>query len=294
MAPGTGPTGAGAVREHPHLLGPRRWLRGLHPLAPGRSPRNDPLGWFLAINHPISVPTPLSSQEAVGRAERGRKAMQEGQQRWEVRWAEGGMEPRGVGTGWLCVAVLCSGAALVLKEKEPGHQSTTQRDDVLEPRGDPATTTESVDKLTTWPTATPTPTWTGGPGTTPVLTRAGAAGNKTQNAAAVPVRYWSPVIFVVVALLVLFFTYRRTKGEGTRDRAASASDSSDLGALVHLPTHDTAPIIPAPQGQRKGSANPPTLEHTETIICEPDPPPPQPDTPTTAAGPRCSAEPGAE
>lgn len=35
-----------------------------------------------------------------------------------------------------------------------------------------------------------------------------------ENMSAVPIRYWSPVIFVVVALLVLFFTYRRKKGEG--------------------------------------------------------------------------------
>ncbi|XP_074784884.1 uncharacterized protein LOC141971443 [Athene noctua] len=157
------------------------------------------------------------------------------------------MEPRGVGTGWFCVAVLCSGAAFVLKEKESGHQSTTQRDDVPEPTGDPTATTGNADKLTTWAVTTPSPPWSRDPLTTPVLTRAGTVGSKTQNAAAVPIRYWSPAIFVVVALLVLFFTYRWTKGEGSRDRADPASDSSDLGALVDIPIHDTAPIIPVPQ-----------------------------------------------
>lgn len=34
------------------------------------------------------------------------------------------------------------------------------------------------------------------------------------NESGFPIRYWSPVIFVVLALLVLFFTYRRTKGNG--------------------------------------------------------------------------------
>ncbi|XP_074665490.1 uncharacterized protein LOC141916664 isoform X2 [Strix aluco] len=191
------------------------------------------------------------------------------------------MEPRGVGTGWFCIAVLCSGAALVLKEKESGHQSTTQRDDVLEPTGDPTTTTRNEDKLTTWPATTPTPPWTGDTLTTPVLTQVGTVGNKTQNAAAVPIRYWSPAIFVVVALLVLFFTYRRTKGE-------------DLGALVDIPIYDTTPIIPAPQEKRRGLEDPPAPEHTETTICEPDPPPPQPDTPPAADGPRCSGEAGAD
>ncbi|XP_075593262.1 uncharacterized protein LOC142598484 isoform X3 [Balearica regulorum gibbericeps] len=201
------------------------------------------------------------------------------------------MESRGVGTGWLCIAVLCSGAALVVKEGEPGHQSITQRDDVLEPTGAPTTTAGDVDNLMTCPTATPTPPQTGDPFTTPVLTR---AGNKTQNASAVPVRYWAPVIFVVVALFVLFFTYRRNKGEGSRDQSASASDSSDLGALDHLPIHDTTPIISAPQEERKGSEKPPAPEHTETTFCEPDPPPPQPDTPAAGSGPRCSGEPGAD
>ncbi|XP_075032398.1 uncharacterized protein LOC142094296 [Calonectris borealis] len=207
------------------------------------------------------------------------------------------MEPRGVGTGWLCIAVLCSGAALVLKKEEPRRQSTTQHDDVLEPTGDPTATAGDADKLTTWPMVTPTPLWTGDPIATPVPTRAGTTGNKTQHASAVPIRYWSPAVFVLVALLVLFFTYRRTKGEGSRDRAAS--DSSDLGALDHLPIRDTPSTIPAPQEEGKGPAKPPAPEHTETTFCKPDPPaphplPPQPDTPTAAGGPRCSGEPGAD
>ncbi|KAM9626177.1 uncharacterized protein ACIBXB_019298 isoform 2-T2 [Morphnus guianensis] len=234
------------------------------------------------------------------------------------------MEPRGIRTGWLCIAVLCCGAALILKKEEPGHQSTTQRDDVLEHVGEPTTTAEDVDKLTRWPTATPMPPWTTDTITTSTPTRAGAVGNKTreshrerkrcdlgmchhpwrvlhppqrppsawhrpqpplraacphllslpvENTSAVPIRYWSPAIFVVVALLVLFFTYRRTKGEGTQDQATPASDSSDLGALDHLPIQDTTPIIPTSQ-EKKGPEKP--SEHTETTFCEPDPPPPQP------------------
>ncbi|KFQ92619.1 hypothetical protein Y956_04779, partial [Nipponia nippon] len=116
------------------------------------------------------------------------------------------------------------------------------------------------------PMVTPTPPWTRDPITTPVPTQAGAMGNKTQNASAVPVRYWSPVIFVVVALLVLFFTYRRTKGEGSQDQAAWASDSSEQLLKQSLPLL---------QEERKGAEKPPALEHTETCFCEPDPPPPQ-------------------
>ncbi|XP_074895611.1 uncharacterized protein LOC142036381 isoform X2 [Buteo buteo] len=169
------------------------------------------------------------------------------------------MKPRGIRTGWLCIAVLCCGAALILKKEEPGHQSTTQRDDILEHVGEPTTSAEDVDKLTRWPTATPMPPWTADTITTSMPTRAGAMGNKTR----------------------------------TQDQATPASDSSDLGALDHLPIQDTTPIIPTSQ-EEKGPEKPP--EHTETTFCEPDPPPPpppQPDTPTVAGGPCCSGEPGA-
>ncbi|XP_069734977.1 uncharacterized protein [Phaenicophaeus curvirostris] len=195
------------------------------------------------------------------------------------------MGPRGVGMGWLCIVVLCSGAALVLQEEEPGHQNITQHDNTPDPTGDSTTTTEDVDRLTTWPTASPSSPWSTDPVSTALVTQAGATGNKTHHASAVPIRYWSPVIFVLVALLVLFFTYRRTKGE-------------DLGDLDHLPIQDTAPIIPRPQEERKGSEKPSATDHTETTFSEPDPPPqlllPQPDPPAATAAPGCSEKPGAD
>ncbi|KAM9214818.1 uncharacterized protein RG961_012537 [Leptosomus discolor] len=184
------------------------------------------------------------------------------------------MEARGVGMRWLCMAVLCSGAALVLQKEEPGDQSTTQCDNTSGPTGDPTTTTGDVDKLTTWPMVTSTASWTVDPITTPVLTRAGPTENKTQNASAVPIRYWSPAIFVVVALLVLFLTYRRTKGEGTQDQATSASDSSDLGGLDDIAIRDTTPINPTPQGEKKGLEEP-SPRHAETTFCELGSPLPQ-------------------
>ncbi|XP_053907020.1 uncharacterized protein LOC128849388 isoform X2 [Cuculus canorus] len=157
-------------------------------------------------------------------------------------------------------------------EEEPGHQNNTQHDDIPDPTGDPTTSTEAVDQLTAWPTLP----WTTHSISTAAVTQAGATGNKTEHAAAVPIRYWSPVIFVLLALLVLFFTYRRTKGEGSRDQAAPDSSSSDLGALDHLPIQDTTPIVPVPQEERKGSEKPSTSAYTETTFCEPDPSPPPP------------------
>ncbi|PKK18233.1 uncharacterized protein LOC102086697 isoform X1 [Columba livia] len=203
------------------------------------------------------------------------------------------MEPSSVGTMRLCFAVLCSGAAFALNGEELRHQSTTKAGHVPETMGDPTTTTRDEGKLMTWPMASLTPLVTEVPVTTLVPTQTGAAENKTQNMSAVPIRYWSPAIFVVVALLVLFFTYRRKKGEGSQDQVAPTSDSSDLGALDPLPIQDTIPIIPAPQEERKGLEKPP--EDTETNFSEPDPPvPPQPDTPPAAGGPCCPRELGAD
>ncbi|XP_064494363.1 uncharacterized protein LOC135403886 [Pseudopipra pipra] len=206
------------------------------------------------------------------------------------------MEPRGCGTRWLCLALLCSGAAPAFQGEEPGNQSVTGQDATLETTGDPLgttgdplgttgapldttgppTTAGDVPTPRTWPTDPPTPPWT------PLPSR--ATRNQTQSSSGVPVRYWSPVIFVGVALLVLFFTYHRKKGEGSRDGAVAGSDSSDLGVLDHPPAHDTTPIIEAPQGERKGPETPPAADDTETAFCEPDPPQPQPHSPPAAGG----------
>ncbi|XP_027525412.1 proline-rich receptor-like protein kinase PERK10 [Corapipo altera] len=175
------------------------------------------------------------------------------------------------------------------EEEPPGNRSVTRQDVTLETTGDPlettgdpldttgpTTTPRDVPTPRTWPTDPPSPPWT------PVPSR--ATSNQTQSSSGVPVRYWSPVIFVVVALLVLFFTYHRKKGEGSRDQAVAGSDSSDLGVLDHPPAHDTTPIITAPQGERKGPETPPAADDTETAFCEPDPPQPQPDSPPAAGG----------
>ncbi|XP_066842073.1 uncharacterized protein [Anser cygnoides] len=206
------------------------------------------------------------------------------------------MEASGAGWRWLCVAVLGAGAALALEGEELWDQNITQHDDNPEAMGDPTAATRDVDGMQTWPVASPTPPLTRDPPTITTPTQAGSLGNQTQNGSGVPVKYWSPVIFVLLALLVLFFTYRRTKGEGTRDPATSISDFSDALVLEH----DTALILPAAQGDRKGAEKPQAQELTETTFCQPDPPPgqplpsQQPDAPEATGGARCSGEPGAD
>ncbi|XP_040394978.1 uncharacterized protein LOC121060865 isoform X2 [Cygnus olor] len=205
------------------------------------------------------------------------------------------MGASGAGWRWLCVAVLGAGAVLALEGEELWDQNITQHDDNPEAMGDPTAATRDVDGMKTWPVASPTPSLTRDPPTITAPTQAGSLGNQTQNGSGVPVKYWSPVIFVLLALLVLFFTYRRTKGEGTRDPTTSISDFSDALVLEH----DTALILPAAQEDRKGAEKPQAQELTETTFCQPDPPPgqplpSQPAVPEATGGARCSGEPGAD
>lgn len=103
-----------------------------------------------------------------------------------------------------------------------------------------------------------------------------------------PIRYWTPIIFVVIALLVLFFTYRRTKSNGTPEATTSISDFSDVAD----PENDTALIVPAAQ---KRSDNPLPQELSKTTPSLPAPaseqPSQQPTDPTTAGSPLCSGVP---
>ncbi|XP_068031259.1 uncharacterized protein [Anomalospiza imberbis] len=168
----------------------------------------------------------------------------------------GRMGPRGF--GGFCLALLCSGAALGFQEEESGNGNVTEEipegtRDPLEPPGHPSTATGDGDAVTAWSSVTTSPPRSlGDLAVTP-------AGNQTRASSGVPARYWSPVIFVVLALLVLFVTYQRTKDKGIQDRATSGSDSSDLGALVQPQVRDPIPKIP---------------EHTETALDQPDPPQP--------------------
>lgn len=75
---------------------------GAPSLTLGTAPEMTPL----AVNHPISVPTPLSSQEAVGRAERGRKTLQKGEPWWKARWGRGIWSREA--SGWAGSASQCS------------------------------------------------------------------------------------------------------------------------------------------------------------------------------------------
>ncbi|KAM3657145.1 uncharacterized protein VK521_014577 [Ammospiza maritima maritima] len=174
------------------------------------------------------------------------------------------MGPRGF--GGLCLALLCSGAALGFQEEESGNgndgnvteETPEGTRDPLEPPGHPSAATGDGDAVTAWPRVTTSP-----PGSLGDLAVT-SAGNQSRASSGVSARYWSPVIFVVLALLVLFVTYQRKKDKGILDRATSGSDSSDLGALVQPQVHEPIPNIP---------------EETETPLDQPEPPQPLPDSP---------------
>ncbi|XP_041876482.1 uncharacterized protein LOC121660938 isoform X4 [Corvus kubaryi] len=156
-------------------------------------------------------------------------------------------------------------SSLGFQEEEPGNGSVTPPEEPPGPPGHPTTATgHAGTTVTTWPRATTSPPWSGDLAVT-------AAGNQTRTSSGVPVRYWSPVLFVLLALLVLFVTYQKTKGKGIQDRAMSGSDSSDLGALVQTPVQDPIPKIPALQRERKDPETPPGLDQSETTFSQPEP-----------------------
>ncbi|XP_052558986.1 uncharacterized protein LOC128090615 isoform X2 [Tympanuchus pallidicinctus] len=175
------------------------------------------------------------------------------------------MEAKGAGLGGLCLAVLCVGVALALKGEDQGGNNNTLHSDISEATGAPTTATRDVSGLTTRPVGFPSPSDAGNLTTITVPLQADAPGNQTRNESGFPIRYWSPIIFVVFALLVLFFTYRRTKGDGSREPTTSISDFSDEAA----PENDTALIAPRAQ---KRSDNPLPQEQSKTTPCQPDPP----------------------
>ncbi|XP_040546977.1 uncharacterized protein LOC121107558 isoform X1 [Gallus gallus] len=195
------------------------------------------------------------------------------------------MEAKGAGCRGLCLAVLCAGIALALKGEGLGDHNITQHSDILEETGAPTTATRDV---TMGPVSSPSPSGTGNPITITVPLQAGAPGNQTRNESGFPIRYWSPVIFVVLALLVLFFTYRRTKGNGTQEPTTSISDFSDVATAEN----DTALTVPDAQ---KSADNPPPQELSKTTSCQPAPPSEQssqqPTDPITGGSPLCSGVP---
>ncbi|XP_010722180.1 uncharacterized protein LOC104914410 isoform X2 [Meleagris gallopavo] len=197
------------------------------------------------------------------------------------------MEAKGAGRGGLCLAVLCVGVALALKGEDQGDNNITQHSDISEATGAPTTATWDVSGLTTGPVGSPSPSDTGNLTTITVPLQADAPGNQTRNESGFPIRYWSPIIFVVLALLVLFFTYRRTKGNGSQEPTTSISDFSDVAD----PENDTALTVPAAQ---KRSDNPLPQELSKTTPCQPAPSSEQlsqPTNPTAVGASLCSGVP---
>ncbi|XP_066063056.1 uncharacterized protein [Chamaea fasciata] len=199
------------------------------------------------------------------------------------------MGPRAL--GGFCLALLCSGAALGFQEEEPGDVTEVTPEVTPGPPGQArevatgsevttgtevttrseVTTSSEVTtgtEATTGSKVTSSHPWRGDTEVTP-------AGNRTRTSPGVPARFWSPVLFVLLALLVLFVTYHRTRDRGIRDLVTSGSDSSDLGALVQPHVHEPVPKTPKTpktlksrtlQSEGKDPETPPGPELTETCF----------------------------
>ncbi|XP_025048098.1 uncharacterized protein LOC112548074 [Alligator sinensis] len=188
------------------------------------------------------------------------------------------MEPRGRRIWQVCIAVLCAGA-VTRAEVKASPPNTGQVKHMPEPEGDFNGTTKETARNTTW-----IPTTLAGPteGSTDAYTvnRGDTTADNAKVSSSISPKYWSPIIFVVLALIVLFFTYRRKRGRGTSSRAASMAESSD----------SDMPIVPDPDRHRvshqeKSSSFPgkqrptdtgtpvaetsPSPEMMESVFCEP-------------------------
>ncbi|XP_019412296.1 PREDICTED: uncharacterized protein LOC109324719 [Crocodylus porosus] len=185
------------------------------------------------------------------------------------------MEPRGRRIWQVCIAVLCAGAVT-----KASPLNTGQVKHMPELEGDFFGTTRETARNTTWiPTTLAGPTE--GPTAAHTTNRTDTTADNAKVSSSLSPKYWSPIIFVVLALIVLFFTYRRKRRRGTSSRAASMADSSDSDMPI-VPDPDQHRVshwekrLPFPGKQRPTDTGtpvaetPPSAEMMESVFCEPD------------------------
>ncbi|XP_034612647.1 uncharacterized protein LOC117869705 [Trachemys scripta elegans] len=193
------------------------------------------------------------------------------------------MVPKDRSVWWVWISVLCAGTVARAAEqgqssKDPGQSG---------PVGGTASyftwTAERTDRNATWGT-TNTATSTGGPttpNTTVLIPVQDTPGHKTRASAFSSIKYWVPPAFMVIALITLYFTYRKTTERESRSRAGSIEESSDSDSQDNQAVQSAAHVIPHPEAWNQTHAE--TLQAKETLTTEeneaalsdPDPSPSQ-------------------
>ncbi|KAG6930127.1 CD84 molecule [Chelydra serpentina] len=106
------------------------------------------------------------------------------------------------------------------------------------------------------------------------------------------IKYWVPPAFMVLALITLYVTYRKTTERESRSRAGSIVESSDSDSQDSQAVHSAAHVIPHPEAWNRTDEE--TLQTKETLtpekneeaLSDPDPSPqPEPAAADSAAPP---------
>ncbi|XP_077697165.1 SLAM family member 5-like isoform X4 [Eretmochelys imbricata] len=87
------------------------------------------------------------------------------------------------------------------------------------------------------------------------------------------IKYWVPPVFMVIALITLYFTYRKTTERDSRSRAGSSSQSSDSDSQDNQEVHSAAHVNPHPEAWNQTGEETLTTKKNEEALADPDPSP---------------------
>ncbi|KAM9114514.1 uncharacterized protein ACDP82_019197 [Pangshura tecta] len=194
------------------------------------------------------------------------------------------MEPKDRSVWWVWISVLCAGSVARAAEQGQLSKDTGERGRLGGTASYFTWTAERTDRNATWLTTNPAISTGGGPTTpnaTVLVPVKDTAGHKTRASASSLIKYWVPLAFMVIALITLYFTYRKTTERASRSRAGSIDQSSDSDSKDNQAVPGAAHVIPHPEAWNQTRAE--TLQAKETLsteeneqaLCDPEPSPSQ-------------------
>ncbi|XP_030398353.1 uncharacterized protein LOC115639552 isoform X1 [Gopherus evgoodei] len=181
------------------------------------------------------------------------------------------MGPKDRSVWWVWISVLCAGT--VARAAEQGQLSKDMGE--RGPLGGTASyltwTAERTDRNATWVTTNTATSTEGGPTTpnaTVLLPGKDTTRRKTSASVSSSIKFWVPPAFMVIALITLYFTYRKTTERESRSRAGSIDQSSDSDSKDNQVVHGAAHVIPHQEAWNQTHAE--MLQAKETLSTEKD------------------------
>ncbi|XP_030398354.1 uncharacterized protein LOC115639552 isoform X2 [Gopherus evgoodei] len=168
------------------------------------------------------------------------------------------MGPKDRSVWWVWISVLCAGT--VARAAEQGQLSKDMGE--RGPLGGTASyltwTAERTDRNATWVTTNTATSTEGGPTTpnaTVLLPGKDTTRRKTSASVSSSIKFWVPPAFMVIALITLYFTYRKTTERESRSRAGSIDQSSDSDSKDNQVVHGAAHVIPHQEIDQNAAAD---------------------------------------